>query len=329
MSCADKKSAVIRTAKFFETGTFLNKDGAEITDCDVPSKVKEMWKSGVTQYNMAIELNVGQTVMSAIRKVMGLNGRNPNTRKDPSELINGVREDHPEYHRLRYKRKRKALGFEIRKEAFFDKEMNLYACTCANCKGEMLWPKEYFAPPSPIHYEKPSKYGSVIRRGCLHRTITCYSYESWIHNEEKIEWYLYLRWRNVAKANDGLDVPKLKHSRREDNMKHDKMFNEDFLPLFKDLDKDKDGHYICPVFERTMRREFEKGPRDWGATDVGPPSIDRIDSTKPHTLDNIQIISWRANNIKMNATLEELVMMGEWAETLEANIEYHDQTFIY
>jgi|19_taG_2_1085344.scaffolds.fasta_scaffold03373_4 hypothetical protein len=331
MIYSTKKSATARVAKYFETNTFLNMDGVEITDYDVPSKVKEMWKSGVTQRDMMKELNMAQHIVSAIRRVLGIDGRNPNTRKDPSELTYGMNptDDISEYNRRRHKAKREAAGFTVWEEAFFDKEMNLYACTCPDCKGDMLWPKEFFAPPSSCHYERPEKAGGIIKRDCLMRTITCNSYQSWLRNEKNIEWYLYLRWRSIAKTQDGIDISKMKFKRKEDNMKYDKIFNEDFLPLFKDLDKDKDGHYICPVLEKTMRREFEKGPRDWSASDIGPPSIDRIDSTKPHTLDNIQIISWRANNIKMNATLEELVMIGEWAETLASDINWHSETFIY
>lgn len=36
------------------------------------------------------------------------------------------------------------------------------------------------------------------------------------------------------------------------------------------------------------------------------PSLDRIDPTKGYTRDNVWIISWRANDLKKNASLNEL-----------------------
>ena len=58
----------------------------------------------------------------------------------------------------------------------------------------------------------------------------------------------------------------------------------------------------CPVFGISL--EFgNAGFRD------SSPSIDRIDSNKGYTPDNIQIISWKANSIKRNASLEELILL--------------------
>jgi hypothetical protein len=58
----------------------------------------------------------------------------------------------------------------------------------------------------------------------------------------------------------------------------------------------------CPIFG--MKLEFNTaGFRE------NSPSIDRIDSTKGYTPDNIQIISWKANRIKGYATLQELEML--------------------
>lgn len=41
------------------------------------------------------------------------------------------------------------------------------------------------------------------------------------------------------------------------------------------------------------------------------PSIDRIDSNGGYTMDNIEIISWRANRIKNDGTKDELKLIGE------------------
>ena len=43
-------------------------------------------------------------------------------------------------------------------------------------------------------------------------------------------------------------------------------------------------------------------------------SLDRIHCTKGYLKGNVLIVSWRANKLKANATLEELVKMGEWAK---------------
>ena len=61
-----------------------------------------------------------------------------------------------------------------------------------------------------------------------------------------------------------------------------------------------DGY--CPIFG--LKLEFNgAGFRD------SSPSIDRIDSTKGYTRDNIQIISWKANRIKGAASLQDLEML--------------------
>lgn len=46
------------------------------------------------------------------------------------------------------------------------------------------------------------------------------------------------------------------------------------------------------------------------------PSIDRIDSTKGYTKDNVWVISRRANLMKNDATVEDLKRFAKWAINL-------------
>jgi len=44
------------------------------------------------------------------------------------------------------------------------------------------------------------------------------------------------------------------------------------------------------------------------------PSVDRIDSSKDYVKGNIQVMSWRANFLKANGTLEEFKKLVKWME---------------
>lgn len=55
----------------------------------------------------------------------------------------------------------------------------------------------------------------------------------------------------------------------------------------------------CPVFG------FELTWGNSGFRETSP-SIDRIDSSKGYTCDNIQVISWKANRLKSNFTLADI-----------------------
>jgi hypothetical protein len=70
----------------------------------------------------------------------------------------------------------------------------------------------------------------------------------------------------------------------------------------------------CPVLGIPLNYHgVEK--QGWSRTD-NSPSIDRIDSSKGYTLDNMQIISWRANRIKNDSTPEELRLLADYMEQL-------------
>jgi hypothetical protein len=65
----------------------------------------------------------------------------------------------------------------------------------------------------------------------------------------------------------------------------------------------------CPILGIPIL--IVKGPKRDGS-----PSLDRLDSSRGYTGDNVWIISWKANRIKSNATLYELIKIGEWAKNV-------------
>lgn len=64
---------------------------------------------------------------------------------------------------------------------------------------------------------------------------------------------------------------------------------------------------ICPILGIELNAGFDSG-RD------NSPSVDRVRLSEGYTPGNIQVISYLANRIKNNATLEQLVLVGEWAQ---------------
>ena len=56
----------------------------------------------------------------------------------------------------------------------------------------------------------------------------------------------------------------------------------------------------CPVFGTELVYQAT------GARQANSASLDRFDSSKRYTHDNVWVISWRANQIKSDATLEEM-----------------------
>ena len=61
----------------------------------------------------------------------------------------------------------------------------------------------------------------------------------------------------------------------------------------------------CPVLGVPLHREERNS---W----INAPSIDRIDSTKGYTPDNIVIVSRRANILKKDATPQELIALADF-----------------
>jgi hypothetical protein len=64
---------------------------------------------------------------------------------------------------------------------------------------------------------------------------------------------------------------------------------------------------VCPVFGTP----FEVGHRDRAA------SLDRTDPSKGYVKGNVRVISFRANRLKSNATLQELKALVAWLEKVQ------------
>jgi hypothetical protein len=56
----------------------------------------------------------------------------------------------------------------------------------------------------------------------------------------------------------------------------------------------------CPVLGIEYNQSASHNTKDFS------PSLDRLDNSKGYIVGNVQIISWRANRLKSNGTIEEL-----------------------
>lgn len=61
----------------------------------------------------------------------------------------------------------------------------------------------------------------------------------------------------------------------------------------------------CPILGMPLK--FNRGKQE-----ANSYSFDRIDSNKGYEIDNIVVVSWQANRLKNNATLEELEKIAEF-----------------
>ena len=61
---------------------------------------------------------------------------------------------------------------------------------------------------------------------------------------------------------------------------------------------------MCPLLNIALN--WHSPPRH-----ASTPSLDRIDSSKGYIKGNVQWVSWRANQLKNNATPEELLMLAQ------------------
>ena len=185
----------------------------------------------------------------------------------------------------------------------FDEESGewYYSCGCANCNHEMLWPRSMFSAWTNSRWNVATL------------TYVCKCWEEFKLMNKHFRYSVYrMQYRQMLRR-DGLPRVKKLSSRIKYNKKQAEYL--EFAKLFEKLDRDENGYYLCPVYNIPMHYTWQESEGHTKRSG-NAPSVDRIDNDKPHTLDNIQIISWAANNHKGNGTLEEMVLQGEHAKRL-------------
>jgi hypothetical protein len=67
---------------------------------------------------------------------------------------------------------------------------------------------------------------------------------------------------------------------------------------------------VCPVLGLPLKTNYEVVKHD-------SPSIDRIDPKGGYTMDNVRIISHRANTLKNDASIEELEKVLQYMKSFQ------------
>jgi hypothetical protein len=162
---------------------------------------------------------------------------------------------------------------------------------CHNCSQPLEEGKKYVRLCNICRIEK--------RRECGRRSY-------YKHQEERIEHSRKWRSKNREYHNAICKVWKDNNPLKliiKDVKKRAKLKGLEFSLTHEDISIPD----VCPILDIPLFRGK-------GKQTANSPSIDRIDSTKGYTKDNIQIISTKANTIKSNATFSELVLVGNWAQ---------------
>lgn len=80
----------------------------------------------------------------------------------------------------------------------------------------------------------------------------------------------------------------------------------------------------CPVFDIPLINDVSYLHNNGLKNPMGVdnyPTIDRFDPNIGYTKSNINIISWKANNLKSNATVEDLEKLLKWVKTKQKHLE--------
>ena len=117
----------------------------------------------------------------------------------------------------------------------------------------------------------------------------------------KEKWYSPESYFKICVGNKFRDS-KRNRGRQPGFDKHENDLSTDYLISIFPKDK------RCPVFGFTM---------EFGGHNNNSPSLDRINPNKGYTKDNVLWISYLANKMKSNLSLDELIMIKNWAKDYE------------
>jgi hypothetical protein len=136
---------------------------------------------------------------------------------------------------------------------------------------------------------------------------------------------------------------------REKNKEHIQQYSKDWCSTHKEnkrvsaqkwRNNNKESNILAVARQRSKKYTFDFNitiddivipttcsilgiPLFWSKRKVtsNTPSIDRIDSSKGYVKGNIQIISKLANSMKQDASLDQLIQLGEWAKKIKLEIQ--------
>ena len=108
---------------------------------------------------------------------------------------------------------------------------------------------------------------------------------AWYQKNKKCVGAYYLNWRKQ-------NIPKILHAYARNSAR---LRKREFSISVSDI--------VVPEFCPVLGLKLECSPKIRTACS---PSLDRVNSSLGYTPSNIRVISWRANNLKSDATVEEL-----------------------
>lgn len=202
-------------------------------------------------------------------------------------------------HLAEYRRK----YYTENKDACLKRQNDYYARNKEACSA---YYKQYYAENTEKIAAKDKRYRASNKEACSARTKKYYA-----ENKEKIavKDKLYRENNKEMLKKQWKDKMKNPQFYKKKKITSAKMRAKDLKVPFDLTFEGIDWPTHCPVFGTLLVYAPAKTS---SINKPSIPSIDRIDSTKGYTVDNVQVISMLANAMKNSASAAELKMFAEW-----------------